>query len=103
MNKCDICGAETFNIKYCSKHREHLNNFTGRDYSREIFRLKKGNKCEICGKIWKVGMRRFDLHHLEECGKLSRAYDRLENIMKYMLACHKCHFGHHLHPRQLNA
>ena len=72
----------------------------GRDWLRELIRMRDGHTCQKCFKKWKEGRRRFDVHHLEESmfGKtLSREaskYDR-ENMDKLITFCHKCHFKWH--------
>ena len=105
MRDCRICKEPT-RLIYCSHHREHLNNFEGLDYSREIIRQMKGNKCESCQKVWEEGMRRFDVHHLNSCGKFSRTYDRLadilSNITEYLVLCHRCHYRHPTHTLNKN-
>ena len=87
-----ICEKEA-KIKFCEQRSKHLRNFEGMDYSREILRLLKGNRCAQCGKKWKPGTRRFDVHHGELCGKRSRKYDRLADVLKYEIYHHKCHFN----------
>ena len=87
-----ICDKDA-KIKFCTEHREHLNRFEGMDYSREILRLMKGNICEGCKKEWKLGMRRFDIHHGQLCGQRSRKYDRVADVLQYKVFCHRCHFN----------
>jgi hypothetical protein len=65
---------------------------TGRDYVRELVRLRDNRTCQKCGKVWQVGMRRFDVHHtMGMCGKNSRGYDKVAYIDKMVTYCHKCH------------
>ena len=73
-----------------------LRNFAGRDYTREMVRIRDSHKCQECGKSWKVGSRRFDVHHLNGlCGQMSTAYDRISNIDGLITLCHKCHYNRH--------
>lgn len=72
----------------------------GRDYVRELVRIRDGRTCRRCKKKWKKGMRRFDVHHLNGlCGKKSRKHDRVEDIGGLITLCHKCHFNHPSHSR----
>ena len=68
---------------------------TGRDRTREIARIRDKHKCQMCGKPWIEGHRRFDIHHLEGCGFKSMYYDRVEDIDNLITYCHKCHLGLH--------
>lgn len=68
-----------------------LYKFTGRDYVRELVRIRDNWTCQKCGKRWEPGKRRFDIHHLNECGKKSRGYDRKEDMGGLITYCHKCH------------
>lgn len=68
-------------------------NKSGRDYVRELVRQRDGRTCQMCGKRWKEGMRRFDIHHIYECGTKSRAYDRVEDMDGLITYCHKCHLN----------
>lgn len=76
---------------------------TGRDFVRSKVRNRDGNKCQSCGKIWEIGMRKFDVHHLEgECGKKTKKYDRISDMHKLITLCHKCHFNHYTHSFRNN-
>lgn len=67
---------------------------TGRDFIREQVRKRDKYTCQKCGKKWKKGMRRFDVHHLNGmCGKMSRGYDRVIYMDELTTLCHKCHFN----------
>jgi hypothetical protein len=73
----------------------------GRDFTRELVRMRDNHTCQRCGKKWKKGQRRFDVHHLDEkiIGKVNTLnipikYDR-ENMDKLITFCHKCHFDWH--------
>src|SRR3989344_2058511 len=92
MRQCIICSKDA-KVRFCKQHTKHLSHFEGIDYSREILRLLKGNICEGCGKKWQPGMRRFDVHHGQLCGKMSRKYDRIADVIRYKIFCHKCHFN----------
>ena len=69
---------------------------SGRDYVRELVRIRDGRTCQRCGKGWCRSKRRLDVHHLNGlCGKKSRAYDRLADMPGLITLCHKCHLKHH--------
>lgn len=65
--------------------------FTGRDLVRERVRLRDGHTCQICRRVWKEGERRFDIHHIYECGLKSRKYDRKTEMDGLITYCHRCH------------
>lgn len=66
----------------------------GRDRVRELVRCRDKHTCQDCFKIWKVGERRFDIHHLGGlCGKRSKSYDKLKDKDNLITLCHKCHFN----------
>lgn len=73
----------------------------GRDRLREEVRKRDKYTCQICGKVWQPGQRRFDVHHQDEAimGKVNSRkvlvkYDRA-NLHKLTTLCHKCHLGLH--------
>lgn len=66
---------------------------SGRDFLREKVRVRDNHMCQICLKKWKVGMIRFDVHHLNpemEGGNTSYSLD-VENLDQMITLCHKCH------------
>lgn len=70
----------------------------GRDYIREIVRIRDNHTCQICGKKWNLGDRRFDVHHTDE--KLEgRSNEKgiimsdKKNLDKMITLCHKCHLN----------
>lgn len=65
----------------------------GMDWTREIARIRDNHQCQKCLKKWKLGTRRFDIHHLYACGEKSRSYDRLTDIHDLTTLCHKCHLN----------
>jgi len=72
----------------------------GRDRIREQVRKRDNYTCQICKKIWVVGERRFDVHHLDEemygknRSKLITRYDK-NNKDRLITYCHKCHLTFH--------
>lgn len=75
----------------------------GRDYARELVRTRDNYTCQSCGKKWKEGQRRFDIHHLDNlCGKLSKKADSVKNLNRLITLCHKCHFNHPEHAMNAN-
>jgi len=74
-------------IKSSGKH------FEGMDFIRELARIRDNHKCQLCDKKWRVGQRRFDIHHLEGCGERSFKYDKIEDLNNLITYCHKCHLN----------
>lgn len=67
---------------------------TGCDFVREKVRIRDKHTCQNCGKRWKKGQRRLDVHHLNGlCGKLSRTYDKVDSMNCLITLCHKCHMN----------
>lgn len=84
---CSICFNKYFN-------RESGGCLEGLDYIRECVRIRDKHTCQECGKVWKKGQRRFDVHHLDgQCGKKSQSYDRKANMDGLTTLCHKCHLN----------
>lgn len=69
-----------------------------KDRVREFVRIRDNHTCKICLRKWKVGKRRFDVHHLDEEreGKSSEKgvakWDK-EHTNRMITLCHKCHFN----------
>lgn len=81
--------------------RKHLRILSGRRV-REIVRLRDGHTCQECGKKWKEGEKKLDVHHLNGmCGKVEAEKDVIENIHNLITLCHKCHFNHAQHANNL--
>ena len=75
-------------------YKEFGKKFQGRERTRELTRLRDNHTCQKCYKKWKVGERRFDIHHLNGlCGKKSLSYDRVNEMDGLITYCHKCHLG----------
>ena len=68
-------------------------NKSGRDYTRELVRQRDNRTCQKCGKIWVIGTRRLDVHHIYDCGSKTLAYDSVKDIDRMITLCHKCHIG----------
>lgn len=70
----------------------------GRDYIRELVRIRDKRTCQECGKKWRKGMRRFDVHHQDEAQegtshkKGSIPIDR-KSMDKMITLCHRCHLN----------
>lgn len=95
---CSNCGHKFFgyNITICKKciDLQNIPPLTGVDRTREIVRIRDKHTCQKCKKKWKIGQRRFDVHHLYgECGKKSKKYDKVSEIKNLITLCHKCHMG----------
>lgn len=67
----------------------------GRDYTRELVRQRDKRTCQMCGKAWVIGERRFDVHHIIGCGLKSLDYDRKETMDNLITYCHRCHLNLH--------
>jgi len=67
----------------------------GRGYLRETVRIRDNYTCQICGKAWKEGQRRLDVHHLDENleGNVGRKYENNKDMSRMITLCHKCHMG----------
>lgn len=71
---------------------------TGRDYIRELVRIRDKHTCQTCGLIWNAKWKRFDVHHLNGlCGKKSKSCDRKKDMDGLITLCHRCHFNHPQH------
>lgn len=93
---CSNCGIRFFGYKttLCKKCLilRKLPRPTGRDATRELVRIRDNHTCRKCGKKWKKGERRLDVHHLKgQCGKKSKKYDRKNEIKNLITLCHRCH------------
>jgi hypothetical protein len=70
----------------------------GRDYIRELVRIRDKRTCQICRRRWKPGQRRFDVHHRDEKheGKSFKKghirWDR-DHMDRMITLCHKCHMN----------
>ena len=87
---------------FTKRKREHLGlpieikNYGsgGLDFVRELVRVRDNHTCQMCGKKWEEGKRRFDVHHLDENMESIKniKYDR-NNLDKMITYCHKCHLS----------
>lgn len=68
----------------------------GIDRVREEVRLRDNHTCQKCFSQWKIGERRYDVHHLDEQMESVKdyTYDK-ENQDKMITYCHKCHLNLH--------
>jgi len=91
---------DTGQAVYCLECRILLksNKLQGISFTREKARIRDNQTCQDCGKNWKCGERKFDIHHLNGlCGKKSKKYDRISDIDSLITLCHKCHFNRYDH------
>jgi len=65
----------------------------GREYNREKIRIRDKHTCQICGKNWEDGQRRFDVHHIDCIKEKTRQYDTLKEWDNLITLCHKCHLN----------
>lgn len=61
----------------------------GRSFWREKIRERDNHICQICGKIWQKGQRRFDVHKID--GDDNRKYEQGKDLSDWTTLCHKCH------------
>lgn len=62
----------------------------------ELARMRDNYTCQICGKKWHPGMRKFDVHHLDRAIESKKAKDRTIEDYKgvgMITLCHKCHLN----------
>lgn len=108
FNNCIICTKPLLskkNRKYCNKHNILME---GKDFLREKVRVRDKHTCQMCGKIWIEGTRRFDVHHLDEeaegwdnrktnknkgSGKSGIYQNDKKNFDRMITYCHKCHLN----------
>lgn len=66
----------------------------GFSFIREAIRRRDNYTCQICGKKWKKGQRRFDVHHIDCDKEKTNKYDNWEKEKDNMITlCHKCHLN----------
>src|SRR3990167_2052915 len=103
---CDIKIISSYGRKYCNKCSPTKKGLQGRDYLRELIRIRNKHICQICKKKWKKGNRRFDVHHLNKKfegwdspkknpnGNKTGIYKNdKDNFNKMITLCHKCHLN----------
>ena len=73
-----------------------------KDRYRELVRIRDNYTCQNCGKKWEKGMRRFDVHHLDEERESAENNPKLKNTVckwdrehmdRMITYCHKCHLN----------
>lgn len=65
-----------------------------RERVRELIRIRDNWACQICGKKWVKGQRRFDIHHKDCKKEKTRQCDNYEKEKDNMITlCHKCHLN----------
>ena len=78
-------------------------NVSWRDRVRERIRIRDKHICQLCGKIWQEGKRRFDTHHIDCDKKKTLQCDNLENEKDNMITlCHKCHLNLPAHRKAMS-
>lgn len=79
-----------------------------KDRVKELVRIRDKRTCQECKLKWKYGMRRLDVHHLDE-NKQSTSRLRMqhkwdfENMDRLITLCHKCHFNLAMTKRAIRA
>ncbi|MCK9370376.1 helix-turn-helix domain-containing protein [Candidatus Dojkabacteria bacterium] len=105
MQKINQLLREKINLNIKYPNNKNITHLTGmesgsRDRNRELVRIRDKYTCQICGKVWQKGKRRFDVHHLDEDKNKTRQIDNLLEESKNMITlCHSCHLnlpGHKL-------
>jgi predicted transcriptional regulator len=84
------------------KRSKNITTLTGikhgaRERYNELVRIRDGHRCQICGKKWKKGTRRFDVHHLDENIEKIKVKDRntsmYRDFQRMITLCHSCHLN----------
>ena len=93
--KCSFCELSIFSIRFRKLCDKHIHQLEGRDFLRESVRMRDDYICQLCGKVWVHGTRRFDVHHTNEKieGNKGRKYRHNKNISNMITLCHKCHLN----------
>ena len=72
-----------------------------RDRIRELVRIRDIQKCQICGKNWKIGQRKFDVHHKDFDKEKTMRCDKIEDMGNMITLCHKCHLNLPEHKKSM--
>lgn len=91
---CKICSGLITGYKrysYCQEHT-YLAEVDGRDFLRELVRIRDKHVCQECGKIWEKG-RKLDVHHTDEELENNRTYQASKDMENMVTLCHKCHMN----------
>jgi len=72
---------------------------SGREIVREKIRKRDNYTCQMCGKKWMTGKRKFDVHHKDFDSSKTRQVDTNEPIDNLITLCHKCHSIEHKRHR----
>lgn len=74
----------------------------GRDRTREKVRERDDYTCQKCGKRWKKGERKLDVHHIDCDNTKSRKYEPRLEIINMIALCHKCHLNLPEHRKSMS-
>ena len=66
---------------------------TGIEATRERIRARDNFTCQLCGKKWKKGERRLDVHHLDCDSLKTQKVEPMSEAGNMITLCHKCHLG----------
>ena len=72
-----------------------LQKISGRDYNREKVRIRDKLICKDCGRKWKEGERRFDVHHKDFDKDKTKGYDLKKEWKNLVTLDHSCHLKRH--------
>jgi 5-methylcytosine-specific restriction endonuclease McrA len=75
-------------IKKCGVWAEGMG---GRDVLSEKVRIRDNHTCQICKKVWKVGERKLDVHHIDENCESIFTCENYKKFNRMITLCHKCH------------
>jgi predicted transcriptional regulator len=92
----DILGISKQGVWNFLKRRHLIPiNHGGISVLREQVRIRDDHTCQICLKVWQVGTRRFDVHHLLDSqeGKNGMIYKNNKDFSKMITLCHECHLN----------
>jgi len=80
--------------KSCLRDKKNIklkSMISGIEISREKVRVRDNHTCQICGTIWIIGERKFDVHHRSNKSGMQKKYDNKDSFIHLITLCHKCH------------
>jgi 5-methylcytosine-specific restriction endonuclease McrA len=104
INKSKIEKIKIIKSKKEKEIKKYLHKkIEGRERTRELIRIRDNYTCQICGKVWIEGQRRFDVHHKDCVKEKTKQYDKYEIEKDNLITlCHKCHLNLPEHRFSMN-
>ena len=72
----------------------------GRDYLKEIVRIRDNHTCQECGIKWWKGQRKFDVHRISNDD--NGGYYPVSDIDNWITYCHLCHLNLLAHRKKIS-